>query len=67
MTDQPLQPRDGPVPPRLMLQYLIVLAGTNPLVWRRIRVPRRTPFGTSTLRFKTRWAGWTAISTSFEW
>jgi len=33
------EPRDGPVPPRLMLQYLIVLAGSEPLVWRRIRVP----------------------------
>ena len=44
MTDRPLQPRDGPVPPRLMLQYLIVLAGTAPLVWRRIRVPAAYSF-----------------------
>ena len=37
-------PRDGPVPPGLMLQYLVVLAGTNPLVWRRIRVPATYSF-----------------------
>ena len=38
------QPRAGPVPPGLMLQYLVVLAGTNPLVWRRIRVPATYSF-----------------------
>jgi hypothetical protein len=39
-----LNPRSGPVPPRLMLQYLVVLAGTDPLVWRRIRVPAAYSF-----------------------
>ena len=38
------QPRGGPVPPGLMLQYLVVLAGTNPLVWRRIQVPATYSF-----------------------
>jgi hypothetical protein len=33
-----------PVPPGLMLQYLVVLAGTDPLVWRRIRVPATYSF-----------------------
>ena len=32
------------MPPRLMLQYLVVLAGTDPLVWRRIRVPATYSF-----------------------
>ena len=44
MPARPKQPRDGPVPPRLMLQYLVVLAGTDPLVWRRIRVPASYSF-----------------------
>jgi Plasmid pRiA4b ORF-3-like protein len=38
------KPRDGPVPADLTLQYLIVLAGTDPLVWRRIRVPATYTF-----------------------
>ena len=33
MTGQ-AQPLSGPVPEGLMLQYLVVLAGTDPLVWR---------------------------------
>lgn len=44
MTPRARQPRDGPVPPRLVLQYLVVLAGTDPLVWRRIRVPATYSF-----------------------
>ena len=40
----PKKPRDRPVPPGLMLQYLVVLAGTDPLVWRRIRVPATYAF-----------------------
>ena len=35
----PTEPRDGAPPADLLLQYLVVLAGTDPLVWRRIRVP----------------------------
>lgn len=38
------QPQGAPVPPGLMLQYLVVLAGTDPLVWRRIRVPATCSF-----------------------
>ena len=38
------QPRDSPVPPGLLLCYLVVLAGTDPLVWRRIRVPAAYSF-----------------------
>lgn len=38
------QPGDGPVRPGLMLQYLVVLAGTDPLVWRRVRVPATYSF-----------------------
>ena len=38
------QPGDEPVPPGLMLQYLVVLAGTDPLVWRRVRVPAAYTF-----------------------
>lgn len=30
--------------PKLLHQFLIVLSGTNPLVWRRIQVPRRYSF-----------------------
>ena len=33
-----------PRPPRRALQILIVLAGTQPLVWRRILVPERYTF-----------------------
>lgn len=44
MPARPRQPRDGPVPPELMLQYLVILAGTDPLVWRRIRVPASYSF-----------------------
>lgn len=32
------------VPSDLLLQYLVVLAGTDPLVWRRIRVPATYSF-----------------------
>ena len=38
------RPKDAPVPPGLVLQYLIVLSGTDPLVWRRIRVPATYSF-----------------------
>jgi hypothetical protein len=38
------QPRNSPVPTGLMLQYLVVLAGTDPLVWRRILVPATYSF-----------------------
>lgn len=44
MPRRPRQPRKGPVPPELMLQYLVILAGTDPLVWRRIRVPASYSF-----------------------
>lgn len=40
----PNKPKDGPVPPGLMLQYLVVLAGTDPLVWRRVQVPATYSF-----------------------
>ena len=40
----PNKPKNGPVPPGLMLQYLVVLAGTDPLVWRRIQVPATYSF-----------------------
>ncbi len=36
--------RDRRIPPRLMLQMLVVLGGTDPLVWRRIRVPATCSF-----------------------
>lgn len=32
------------VPPDLLLQYLVVLSGTDPLVWRRIQVPATYSF-----------------------
>ena len=38
------RPRSGPVPEGLMLQYLVVLAGTDPLVWRRILIPATSSF-----------------------
>lgn len=38
------EPKDGPVPRGLVLQYLVVLSGTEPLVWRRIRVPATYTF-----------------------
>ena len=38
------EPKSGPVPPDLLLQYLVVLAGTDPLVWRRLRVPASYSF-----------------------
>lgn len=41
---RPSEPRSGPVPEGLMLQYLVVLAGTDPLVWRRLRVPATYTF-----------------------
>lgn len=31
-------------PPKLVYQFLIVLSGTNPLVWRRIQVPQSYSF-----------------------
>ena len=33
------EPRNERAPAGLMLQYLVVLAATDPLVWRRILVP----------------------------
>lgn len=44
MTQAPRQPRDGPAPPDLLLRYLVVLADTDPLVWRRIVVPASCTF-----------------------
>ncbi len=45
MTPTPRAPmRKQPRPPRRALQFLIVLAGTQPLVWRRILVPERYTF-----------------------
>ena len=41
---QGLQFRGRRIPPRLMLQMLVVLGGTDPLVWRRIRVPATSSF-----------------------
>lgn len=38
------QPRSGPAPEGLMLQYLVVLSRTDPLVWRRILVPAMYSF-----------------------
>ena len=40
----PKRPRKARVPPGLRLQYLVVLAGTDPLVWRRIQVPATYSF-----------------------
>jgi len=37
-------PKSGKVDPDLRLQYLIVLSGTEPLVWRRIRIPASYSF-----------------------
>lgn len=38
MAERPVEEAEG-IPPDLLLQFLVVLSGTNPLVWRRIRVP----------------------------
>ena len=50
--------------PKLVHQFLIVLTGTEPLVWRRIHVPAAYPSGTCTSPFRTRWGGLTITCTN---
>ena len=43
--------------PKLVHQFLVVLSGTDPLVWRRIQVPERYSF----------WDLHVAIQSAFAW
>ena len=40
----PSKPKKRAAKPKLVHQFLVVLSGTNPLVWRRIQVPEKYSF-----------------------
>lgn len=44
MPGRPRRSQSAPIPPDLLLRYLVVLADTDPLVWRRIVVPASYTF-----------------------
>jgi hypothetical protein len=43
--------------PARMLQFLVALLKTDPLIWRRIQVPEAYTFGTCMSQSKMRWDG----------